>query len=224
MNNRQRWRNLAHVFWVGGSPCAGKSAVVDLLASWYDVQVYRCDDEFGRHIRLAAPEAHPTLHSVTRMTWDEIWMRPVEAQVTDEIRAYHEQFPMIVEDLLKLPVHPPIIADGSALLPYLVAERLVYHWQAVWMVPSEAFQRRMYPQRGAWVREILSHCTEPDVAFENWMERDKRFGDWVFEQATSLEYPVIEVDGAHTIEETARLVERHFRWNIPPEDGWVSLE
>ena len=73
------WRH--RTYWLGGSPCAGKSSVADLLAERYGLTVYRCDDAYFRHIQICNPQDQPTLHAITSMSWDEIWMRSVDVQV-----------------------------------------------------------------------------------------------------------------------------------------------
>ena len=109
------------IYWLGGSPCAGKSSVADLLAERYGLTVYRCDDAYFRHIQICNPQDQPTLHAITSMSWDEIWMRPVDVQVTAEFEIYREEFPLILDDLRHLPEDRPILVEGAACLPELVA-------------------------------------------------------------------------------------------------------
>ena len=120
--DRHLWRN--RVYWLGGSPCAGKSSVADLLAERYDLTVYRCDDAYFRHTQICNPIDQPTLYAITTMSWDEIWMRPVDVQVASELAAYREEFPMILADLSTLPPDRPILVEGAACLPNLVEHPL----------------------------------------------------------------------------------------------------
>ena len=106
-------QSLAHVLWMGGSPCSGKSSIAKRLASRYGLALYRCDDAFWEHMERAEPDRHPRLHKLNRMTWDEIWMRPVDAQIADETRCYHEEFEMILDDLLAYPRSTPVLAEGA---------------------------------------------------------------------------------------------------------------
>lgn len=34
---------LKNVFWLGGSPCAGKSSISEILANRFDLEVYQVD-------------------------------------------------------------------------------------------------------------------------------------------------------------------------------------
>ena len=203
-------RRLGHVYWIGGSPCSGKSSIVERLIQRYTCQPYNCDDAFARHAEKITPEAQPTFFKVTHTTWEELWMQPVDVLIQDAIRVYHEEWVMIVEDLLALPSDTPIIAEGAALLPALVRDVLAVPQQAIWIVPTKEFQRERYPQRGAWVQEIVSQCTDPEQALRNWMDRDVAFADWVREEARRRCLRLLVVDGERTIDENASIVAAHF--------------
>ena len=210
-------QKLAHVYWIGGSPCSGKSSIVDLLAtstgstSTGSVTVYHCDDYFDKHLKLATPEEQPAFYRLRDMSWDDLWMRPVVEQVAHEVEIYREQFPMILADLLKLPSDKPILVEGAALLPELVVAVMSRQNQAFYLVPTPEFQWRTYKKR-PWIRGILDQCRDPKQAFRNWMERDVGFGEYVAETAVTLNLPVIHVDDTHTIAENAAQVASHFGW------------
>lgn len=214
---------LSHVLWIGGSPCSGKSSVAKMLAEAYGFRVYHCDEAFERHILMAHPDRHPTLHGISRMTWEEIWMRPIEELVQDEISAYREQFEMIVSDLQALPKTTPIIAEGAALLPEKVYEYFIRRWHVLYMIPTPQFQWDVYPRRGAWVEEVISQTSDPVRAFQNWMQRDIQFGDWVYKRAVEHDMDIFEVDGSFNLAETTQLLERYFRLLMPPDDAWVDV-
>lgn len=221
-------QKLAHVYWIGGSPCSGKSSIVDLLAastktstklSHHSADVYHCDDYFDKHLKQTTAAEQPAFYRVRNMSWDDLWMRPVAEQVEHELAIYREQFWMIVDDLLALPNDRPILAEGAALLPEMVVEVLASPNQAFYVIPMPEFQWRTYEKR-PWIHHILSECLDPEQAFKNWMERDVGFGAYVAETATSaklstgvsLNYPVIYVDGSRTIAENAAQVASHFGW------------
>jgi len=202
-------RKLAHVYWIGGSPCSGKSSIVDLLAaSTGSVTVYHCDDHFDKHLEQTTLEKQPEFYRVRNMSWDDLWMRPVAEQVKHELAIYREQFLMIVADLLKMPSDKPILVEGAALLPKMVAD-VSQPNQAFYVVPTPEFQWRTYEKR-PWIHHILGECREPEQAFKNWMERDVEFGRYVAETAVTLNYPVIHVDGSHTIAENAAQIAQYF--------------
>jgi len=144
------------------------------------------------------------------MNWDEIWGRPVEVLLQDEIAVYREEWNMIVNDLLALPDDLPIIAEGAALLPERVQAVLFARRRAIWIVPTETFQREAYALRGEWVGEILAQCTQSEHAFEHWMARDAAYARWVSRGARQLGLRVLTVSGAQSIDDNAAIVEAHF--------------
>jgi hypothetical protein len=204
---RQR---LSHVYWIGGSPCSGKSSIVAQLGERYAFTSYNCDDAFARHAQEISAEQQPTFYKVTHMTWEELWMRPVEVLLEDVLQVYGEEWPMIVDDLLSLPADRPMIAEGAALMPELVAPAMARPEQAIWVIPSEGFQRAHYPARGKWVRDIVRQCSNPAQALRNWMDRDVAFARLIARQAERLGLALLTVDGSHTIEQNALLIEQHF--------------
>ncbi|MBN1642657.1 MAG: hypothetical protein JXA09_15590 [Anaerolineae bacterium] len=199
---------LSHVYWIGGSPCSGKSSIAAWLADRVPLRTYTCDDPMWAHMARATPEAQPTMHRIANMSWEQIWMRPVDVLLADEIAFYREEWPMILEDLAALPSDRPIVAEGAALLPSLVHAVLADRRRAVWVVPSEAFQFAHYPQREALLDYALDGCAEPDQAFRNWMARDAAMGCWVRAEAQRLGLSVLVVDGARALEGNAASVAR----------------
>lgn len=203
---REGWAH--NIFWLGGSPCAGKSSVADKLAARYGLTLYRCDDAFDRHMAQCNAQDHPTLSAIARMSWDKIWMRPVDVQVAAELDAYREEWGMILHDLRNLPQDRPLLVEGCALLPELVAS-LAPPQRALWFVPAPAFQRKHYAQR-AFIQHILAQCRDPQTAWENWMGRDEQFGQTVANAAAARDYPVEWVDGRRSIVELTDLAAAHF--------------
>jgi hypothetical protein len=202
-------RRLSHVYWIGGSPCSGKSSIVERLSKRHAFRSYRADDAFAAHAAQATASAQPHLYHIARMNWDEIWGRPVEVLLQDEIAAYREEWDMILADLLALRDDLPVIAESAALLPERVQDVLSERPHAIWIVPTEAFQRETYARRGAWVGEILAQCTQPEQSFERWMARDAAYARWVSREARRLGLRVLTVSGERSIDENAAIVEAH---------------
>jgi hypothetical protein len=199
-------------FWLGGSPCAGKSSIAGWLVERHTLAYYHCDQFFNAHVTRATPDTAPTLHLLGGLSWDEIWMQPVETLLAREIAAYREEFPMILADLADLAqtTTTPVLVEGAGLLPDCVVELLPNPHSGIWVVPTEAFQREYYPKRGEWIHGILKQCRDPKQAFRNWMDRDVAFAQWVAARAQALGLTVLWVDGQRSIVENARMVASHF--------------
>lgn len=109
---------------------------------------------------------------------------------------------MIRADILRRSSPKCLLVEGTALLPRQVFGVLPNKTQAIWITPSERFQREHYPRR-EWARKIVEQCNDPEVAFQNWMERDIRFAAWIEAETTALNLPLLRIDGSRTIEESA---------------------
>ena len=198
--------DLSHVYWIGGSPCAGKSTIAQTLADRYNLHYYQCDAWFDTHQQRAQPDRQPLLYRLAGMSCDEIWLPPVAAQIAREIAIYREEFAMILADLQALPRTQPILAEGAALLPALVVKQLAQLRHAIWITPTPAFQRFHYAQR-PWIHDVVRTCSDPVLAFDNWMARDEAFAQVVNEQAMTLGLPLLIVDGSRSLLENMAFVE-----------------
>ena len=199
---------LENVFWLGGSPCSGKSSMSELIARRFGLDVYHVDKAFEVHSQRFDPIRHPTLTKWLASSWNQRWMQPLDTLVQDVIACYQEHFALILEDVCSLPKRP-LLVEGTALLPKAVAEVLSRQSRAIWVIPTAAFQRMHYPRRD-WALNIVAQCSNPKEAFNNWMERDIRFAEWIAKEASALHLPLLKVDGNRTVKENAELVAIHF--------------
>src|SRR3989442_11398999 len=163
---------LENVFWLGGSPCAGKSSISEIIASRFGLDVYHVDDAFKVHAQCFDPIRHPTLTKWSTSSWNQRWMQPLDRLVQDVIACYQEHFTLILEDVLSLPKRP-LLVEGTALLPRLVARVLLRQSHAIWVVPTAYFQRAHYSERDG-AQSIVAQCSNPEEAFQNCMERNIR--------------------------------------------------
>ena len=211
-------RSLAHVYWMGGSPCSGKTSIARVLVERYGFSYYDCDHAFYRHSEIVTPQQQPVFYRVMRLSSEDLWMRPVEQQTREEIAIYREEFSFILEDLLALPTTAPVLAEGAALLPECVAPLLQDPRHAIWIVPAAEFQLRHYSRR-EWAGDVVKDTSNPQQAFQNWMERDIRFARFVRQEALQRNLRVLVVDGETSLAENIRLVEEHFNLTRPVEPG-----
>ena len=195
--------------WIGGSPCAGKSSVTELLAAQFGLAPYHVDDHFNRHVDHLDPTHQPALNRWLAATWDQRWMQPLDQLLHEVIACYDEHTTLVLEDLAALAADASLLVEGSALLPQRLVEIGVSTNQAIWLVPTAEFQWHYYSQR-AWIKNILQQCDDPEQAFANWMARDTHFAQWVDKEARRFHFPVVTVDGRTSIEKIALQVAEHF--------------
>ncbi|MBA2668170.1 MAG: hypothetical protein H0U69_14165 [Trueperaceae bacterium] len=199
---------LTNVFWLGGAPCAGKSSIGAILARRFDLDLYRVDDAFDRHVRSLDGGRQSPLVRWCAASCDERWMQPVDVLVRDAIACYREHLALVLADVRAWPTGRPLLVEGTALLPREVAEVVPDPSRALWVVATPAFVREHYPLRD-WVWGVLATCTDSKRAFSNWMDRDVDFGAWVEAEVDHLGLRRLSVDGCHSVEEVADAVAMH---------------
>jgi 2-phosphoglycerate kinase len=198
-----------HVLWLGGSPCAGKSSIAEMLRAKYSVDVYHVDDAFQEHMHTFTPEKYPTCYKWTHTPWDSLWMQTQQTLLEEAISAYTEHIQFIMDDLYTLRL--PVVAEGTSLLPHIIRNFITKESDALWLVPVEEFQREMYPKRDQFVNFILQQCANPQLAFKNWMDRDVAFASWTIEQTKELKLRCVEVNNQYSSEYYAEVVAKHFQ-------------
>ena len=185
---------LRHVYWVGGGSGAGKSTTARRLAARHGLRLYATDDVMADHARRSTSEDSPFLSEFAAMDMDERWVNRSPEVMLETFHWFRgEGFGLIVEDLLRLPAQPAVIAEGFRLLPRLVGPLLAVPSRAVWLIPAPAFRRAAFESRGSlW--KIARKTSDPDRALRNLLDRDRMFTERLSREAARLGLRVIEVD------------------------------
>jgi hypothetical protein len=175
-----------------------------MLAAARGARIYSCDEAFGQHAGEVDSQAGPTLRKVLTLDIGDRLDQPIDVQVEDVFRLYREEFPLIVRDLAA--IRGGVVVEGAALLPELLAAHRIPPEHAVWLVPTEDFQRWHYERRG-WAHDFLAGRPELEDLFDRWMRRDAHFAVLVAQQARELGYQVIVVDGSAAAKKIAATVD-----------------
>jgi 2-phosphoglycerate kinase len=201
---------LRHVYWIGGGSGAGKSVIARRVAGRHGLGVYATDDVMADHGRRWAPADGPFLSEFVAMDMDERWVNRSPETMLETFHWFRgEGFGLIVEDLLRRPAEPGVIAEGFRLLPRLVQPLLAEPGHAVWLLPTPGFRRAAFARRGSlW--QIAGQTSDPERALGNLLERDRMFTERLRQEAQRLELRVIEVDGTVTEDGLAELVTEAF--------------
>lgn len=205
--------DLARLFWISGSTCAGKTSISSAVAERLNFSVYHCDEHEHAQGHRADSSRHPNWFSYARLTGDALWLQPVEQHLACEERACVEQFELIVEDLAKClkADSRPLIYDGY-VSPYILAPLLPRNSHAFYLVASDAFQRSFYKQR-PWIKDVLAKTSDPELAWENWMLRDSMGARALESKLRETHLDWILVDGTLPLHETINRVAAHFARN-----------
>lgn len=184
---------LRHVYWIGGGSGAGKSTIARRLAARHGLRLYATDGVMADHARRGAPADSPFLSEFAAMDMDERWVSRSPEVMLETFHWFRgEGFGLIVDDLLRLPAEPAVMAEGFRLLPHLVGPLLAMPGHAIWLLPTPAFRRAAFENRGSlW--EIARKTSDPGAALRNLLERDRMFTDRLRGEAERIGVRVIEV-------------------------------
>lgn len=192
------------IYYIGGSPCSGKSTVAEALALQYGLAYFKADDYLEDFTIRGAAAGFPVCQRILRMSADETWLRPPHVQYQEEFDFYAEVAPFVAAKLAELQA-PRVIAEGAAFLPRLMLRAAHY----IAITPSREFQISRYSLR-PWVAHVLRDCSDKELAFANWMERDALFAEEIRRQCGQLGLTHLLTDGSVSPEERLRQVAARF--------------
>jgi 2-phosphoglycerate kinase len=186
---------IPQVYWIGGSTCAGKTTIANILSEKYGFTVYHCDEHLGKHIEVSNIREHPNLNKTIKIGWDEILGMSVGEYLKWSIGLFTEEFEMILEDLRKLSDDKPIIVEGVGLFPGLLYGRITDTDRAVWVVADEVFYKKHQIGRKE-LYERIKDCSNPEQALSNYMSYDLAMGRYIANEAKRLGLNVIEISNS----------------------------
>ena len=194
------------LYMIGGSPCSGKSTLASLLARKYDLLHIKLDDLVDEMMSQASVDSRPICLLRQDRNPEQIWMRNPEEMADEEWRFYEEIFPYVKSCLIKNQ-DKALLVEGAGLLPHLIKSLEEPAVSYLCLTPTADFQKKHYKQR-EWVPYVLEGTSNPEQAFENWMQRDILFAQMVRKEAQKLGYPSLMTDGSRSEKETAEKIAR----------------
>lgn len=132
------------VFYIGGSPCSGKSTIAGMLTTHYGLASYKLDDDLFAFMEKAARAGKPHSAADLALDFEQTWMRPPQLQAEGEFAIYEEIFPYAMAAIAARESEQTLIAEGAGFLPRLLAQQGVDKSHYICLVPTEAFQRENY--------------------------------------------------------------------------------
>ena len=198
---------MINTYYIGGSPCSGKSTIAEIVSKKYNLYYFKVDDFLDKYTKMGASKEYEICKKQECMKAEEIWMREPLLQCTEEFAFYEEIFEFVLADLEKIEAKG-IITEGAAYLPKLMKKLSVSKDRYLAITPTKDFQISHYKKR-EWVPYVLEGCSDKDKAFSNWMNRDILFAREVQRQCNEEQYISIINDGGIELDELVDIVTLH---------------
>lgn len=198
-----------NIYFIGGSPCCGKSTISEMLKDEFSFEYYKLDDHLDRHMNIGAKNNLKRMKEYKAMSLDEIWFRDVEVQVEWEFEYQIEALSIIKKELIDNYSENSVITEGAVLLPEFIKENDIDYDKYICIVPTKEFQLEKFSKR-VWIKDYLKNCSNVDKAYKNWMDRDIEYAQIVRKQAEELGMNTLIVDGSKTIYENYDYVKKCF--------------
>ena len=199
---------MINTYYIGGSPCSGKSTIAEIVSKKYDLYYFKVDDFLDKYTKMGASKGYEICKKQEKMNAEEIWMREPLLQCTEELAFYEEIFEFVLADLEKIEAKG-ILTEGAAYLPKLMKKLSISKDRYLAITPAKEFQISHYKKR-EWVPYVLEGCSDKEKTFSNWMNRDILFAQEVQRQCSEEQYVSIINDGNIEIDELVDLVVSHF--------------
>ena len=190
------------IYYIGGSPCAGKSTVAEILSKKHDLYFFKVDDFLDKY----KEDANAIIGH-----FEQIWMRDPLLQCEEEFEWYKEVFEYVIADLQQITCKNGIITEGAAYVPKLIKQLGISSERYIAITPTPEFQVFHFKKR-EFVPYILEGCSDMEKAFDNWMSRDILFAKEVQRQCREEGYVSVINDGSMKIDELVDIVSKHFGW------------
>ncbi len=200
--------DLSHVYWIGGSACAGKTTIADILAKDHGFTVYHCEEHGYEHFERAMAAGTPAVDRIKFHRLEKVILHSPREFIDDSMAWAEEDFKMVLDDLYAMPKEKTVVE--GALLPEYVHE-IADPRQMIFMIAFEGSQREHFLELDQW-KVWQQRIEDPEgVFFENLITIFDFVSRAVHESATELGLKVMITDDESTIAGSVELVREHFR-------------
>ncbi len=200
---------MMNVYYIGGSPCSGKSTTAEILSDKYDLYYFKVDDFLDKYTQLGALKGYEICKKQVEMNAEQIWMREPLLQCKEEIIFYEEIFEFVLDDLRQINSKKDVITEGAAYLPKLMKKLSIPSDRYISLTPTKEFQIFHFSKR-EFIPYILAECSDKDKAFCNWMDRDILFAQEVQQQCSEEHYISLINNGEIAIYNYVNQIAKHF--------------
>jgi hypothetical protein len=164
---------MSHVFLIGGGPGGGKTTIAQRLCNEYGFEYWKADDFVGEHQQEAADRKFPMNNYINNLGKRDQQFELLKLTSKQELARQEELFFILLKEL-RVRKFDHLVLEGNCLLPNLVLERFEYPYTAIWLLPTDKFQREIYAERD-WAKELLGNSDDPKLVRQMWLKRDREY-------------------------------------------------
>ena len=105
---------MKNIYYIGGSPCSGKSTIAEIISKKYGLYYFKVDDFLEKYTKMGDSKGYEICKKQAGMNPEQIWMRDALVQCTEELVFYKEIFEFVLADLEKIEAKG-ILTEGAVL-------------------------------------------------------------------------------------------------------------
>lgn len=207
MNRKQ---SLAHVIWIGGPTDSGKTTIATTIATIRGYQYYSSDQTGGERLRkLAQTNTKYKKYIESVFDIDERWTRYTAEEIAEQsMGVAREGFQFVIEDLLELPNHTPIIAEGLGFTPEIIQPVMSSEYQAIWLMPTQGMMEKSFRKKASILKSRMGDQAE--ITIDHLLQANWHLMGVIKSQAEQYGYKVYKVGATRSVAENAADVWAHF--------------
>ena len=204
---------LRNVYFISGTPCAGKTTITRALGKKYGIPVYVIDDQFTVHQLKSDPDHQPNMNRSFRDA-DEFFGRSVEEYRNWLLGNSREQLDYVLLDLIRLSQDRVILCDI-----HLIAEdaaKITDPSRIACLITEPTALVDAYISRPDHqpFRDFLHSASDFEKAKATVNETLYSLNIDRYNYIRSSDFFWLERDDSRTVDETVSLVEKHFGWRL----------
>ena len=214
---------LRNVYFIAGTPCAGKTTVTKALGEKYGVPVYEIDEQFTVHQLLSDKERQPNMNRRFKNA-DEFFSRSAEEYRDWLYGNSREQLDYALLDLIKLSKDSIVLCDIN--LDPEDASKITDPGRIAFLIKKPCGLVEEYCDRPDHqdFSEFIHSASDYEKAKSVCNEALYLLNIGPYESIKSSGWFYVERDGSRSADETAALVEKHFGWRLLRDFSVVKVE
>ncbi len=213
---------LKNVYFITGTPCAGKTTISRELAKRHNLFVYDMDEEFEKHQKISNPAFQPSMNEAFNDA-DAFFGRTVEEYKKWLIDNTREQLDFVLLDLIRLSQNQIVLCDCHLTLEE--ADRITDASRIVFLIKEPVNLVEEYCNRPdhQGFRDFINSASDVEKAKTICNATLKALNEKRYRDIKASSYYWIERTPASTVDETVGKIERLFGFDKNASDAGTNI-